>query len=180
MPPLDREAQALPSLGRVKWPGTRCGDGCNRPPLGGMAKTYRRRIGTRLINWWFHALTTLGWGASYRYILTVPGRKTGQLHSTPVDVIEVGGSRWLVAGYGPANWVRNTRAAGEVTLSRSGRSETYKVEEAEADNAIRVLRHYIAKIRVTRPYFDATRDSSDEAVAAELQRHAVFRLIPAP
>jgi hypothetical protein len=95
-----------------------------------------------------------------------------------VDVIEAGGQRWLVAGYGPANWVLNTRAAGEVTLSRGGRSETYKVEEAAAEDAVPVLRKYIAEIRVTRPYFDATPNASDEAVAAELPRHAVFRLIP--
>ena len=143
-----------------------------------MAKTYHRHLGTRLINWWFRALTRHGWGASYRHMLTVPGRKTGRLHSTPVDVIEVGESRWLVAGYGPASWVLNTRAAGEVTLSRGGRSETYKVEEAGVEDATPVLRKYIAEIRVTRPYFDANPDSSDEAVAAELPRHAVFRLIP--
>lgn len=143
-----------------------------------MAKTYHRHLGTRLINWWFRALTRFGWGASYRHILTVPGRKTGRPHSTPVDVLEVGGNRWLVAGYGPASWVLNTRAAGDVTLSRGGRSRRYKVEEAGAEDAIPVLRTYIAEIRVTRPYFDATRDSSDEAVAAELPRHAVFRLIP--
>ena len=29
-------------------------------------------------------------------MLTVPGRKTGRLYSTPVDVIEVDGVRWLV------------------------------------------------------------------------------------
>jgi hypothetical protein len=55
---------------------------------------------------------------------------------------------------------------------------TYKVEEVRAEDAIPVLRKYIAEIRVTRPYFDATPNSSDEAVAAELSRHAVFRLIP--
>src|SRR5581483_11064117 len=91
-----------------------------------MAKTYQWHLGTRLINAWFRALTALGLGASYRQILTVPGRKTGQLHSTPVDVIEVGGQRWLVAGYGPANWVLNTRAHEQVTLSRGSHSETYK------------------------------------------------------
>jgi deazaflavin-dependent oxidoreductase (nitroreductase family) len=143
-----------------------------------MAKTHRRHLGTRLINSWFRALTTLGLGASYRQILTVPGRKTGQLHSTPVDVIELGGHRWLVAGYGPANWVLNTRAHGQVTLSRGRHSETYKVEEVGAEDAIPVLRTYIAEIRVTRAYFDATANSSDEAVAAELSRHAVLRLIP--
>jgi hypothetical protein len=50
-----------------------------------VAKTYRRHLGTRLINWWFRTLTRLGLGASYRHILTVPGRKTGRLHSTPVQ-----------------------------------------------------------------------------------------------
>src|SRR5919201_4462390 len=144
-----------------------------------MAKTYRRHLGTRLINSSFRTLPKLGLGPSYRHILTVRGRKTGRPHSTPVDVIEAGGERWLVAGYGPANWVLNSRAAGQVTLSRGGRSETYKVEEAAAEDAVPVLRKYIAEIRVTRRYFDATPNSSDEAVAAELSRHAVFRLIPA-
>jgi hypothetical protein len=46
------------------------------------------------------------------------------------------------------------------------------------EDAVPVLRKYIAEIRVTRPYFDATPSSSDEAVAAELSKHAVFRLIP--
>src|ERR1051325_10420044 len=90
-------------------------------PRQGMAKTYRRHLGTRLINWWFRTLTTLGLGAPYRQMLTVPGRKTGRLHSTPVDVIEVGGQRWLVAGYGPANWVLNTRAPTIEWMRRSVR-----------------------------------------------------------
>jgi deazaflavin-dependent oxidoreductase (nitroreductase family) len=144
----------------------------------GMAKAYRRGLATRAINWWFQRLTRLGWGAAYRHILTVPGRKTGQLHSTPVDVIELNGHRWLVAGYGPANWVLNARASGEVTLSRGGQTERYKIAEAEAEAAVPVLRKYIDEIRVTRPYFDATPSSPDAAVAAELGRHPVFRLIP--
>jgi deazaflavin-dependent oxidoreductase (nitroreductase family) len=143
-----------------------------------MAKTYQRHLGTRLINSWFRTLTKLGLGAPYRQILTVPGRKTGRPHSTPVDVIEVGDQRWLVAGYGPATWVLNTRAHGQVTLSRGRHSETYKVEEVGAEDAIPVLRKYIADIRVTRAYLDATPNSSDEAIAGELSRHAVFRLNP--
>jgi deazaflavin-dependent oxidoreductase (nitroreductase family) len=143
-----------------------------------MARTYRASFGTRLTNSIFGLMTKLGMGASYRQILTVGGRKTGRLYSTPVDVLEVGGARWLVAGYGPSNWVLNARAAGEVTLSRGRHSETFKVEEAGAEAAVPVLRAYITQIRVTRPYFDAGPDSSNEAVAAEVKRHAVFRLIP--
>jgi len=141
-----------------------------------MAKTYRMGAGTRLINWMFQAMTKLGVGASYRHILTVPGRKTGQLHSTPVDVMDHNGSRWLVAGYGPANWVRNARAAGEVTLRRGGRSEQFSVHDVEPNKAVPVLREYMAEVRVTRRYFDATPNASDDAVAAELVRHPVLRL----
>jgi deazaflavin-dependent oxidoreductase (nitroreductase family) len=143
-----------------------------------MAKTYRLNVGARLINFVFRLMTRLGLGASYRYILTVRGRKTGRLYSTPVDVIEVADNRWLVAGYGPVSWVRNAPAAGEVTLSRGGRAEKFRVVEAAAQAAIPVLRAYIDEIKVTRPYFDANPDSPDEAIVAELKRHAVFRLAP--
>jgi deazaflavin-dependent oxidoreductase (nitroreductase family) len=142
-----------------------------------MAKTYRLSPGARLINSLFRTLTRLGLGASYRHILTVPGRKTGRLYSTPVDIIELDDQRWLVAGYGPTNWVRNVRAAGEVTLSRGRHTQRFRVEEADGPAAVPVLRKYMSKIRVTRPYFDAAPDSPDEDVAAELPRHATFRLI---
>lgn len=145
-----------------------------------VAKTYRLGRGTRLVNALFQTMTRLGLGASYRHILTVPGRKTGRLHSTPVDIIQVNGQRWLVAGYGPAGWVRNACAAGEVTLSRGRDSRRFEIEEADAPTAVPVLREYMTEIRVTRAYFDATPDSPDEEVAAELPRHPVFRLIPRP
>jgi deazaflavin-dependent oxidoreductase (nitroreductase family) len=142
-----------------------------------MAQKYRLSRGTRLVNGLSRTLTRLGLGASYRHILMVPGRKTGRLYSTPVDVIEVGGQRWLVAGYGPASWVANARAAGEVTLSRGRRSDCFGVEDTAAAAAVPVLRKHIDEIRVTRPYFDANHDSPDEKIAAELPRHPVLRLI---
>ncbi len=91
--------------------------------------------------------------------------------------MDVGGRRWLVAAYGPGNWVKNARAAGEVTLSRGGRSRTYRVVEAEPSEAVPVLLR-LSDVRVSRPYFDATPDSPDEALLAELPRHPVFALVP--
>ena len=143
-----------------------------------MAKQYRFGSGTRLVNWVFRVMTRLGLGAKFRHILSVRGRKTGRLYSVPVDVVEVGGHRWLVAPYGPVNWVHNARASGEVTLSRGSRSEKFKVEEAAAPEAVPVLRKYLAEVPVTRPYFDAGPDSPGEAIAAEVPRHPVFRLVP--
>src|ERR671936_2992639 len=105
-----------------------------------MAKAYTVGVGTRLINWVFHIMTRFGLGASYRFILTVRGRKTGRLYSIPVDVMEYGGDAWLVAGYGVTNWVHNVRASGDVTLARGGRSHKFSAEEAETREAVPVLR----------------------------------------
>ncbi|MGD0219844.1 MAG: nitroreductase/quinone reductase family protein [Acidimicrobiales bacterium] len=63
-------------------------------------------------------MTRLGIGANYRHILTVRGRRTGEVRSTPVDVMDLAGNRWLVAPYGISNWVRNVRVSGEVSLTR--------------------------------------------------------------
>jgi deazaflavin-dependent oxidoreductase (nitroreductase family) len=145
-----------------------------------MARIYRQNAGTRVINWVFTKLTRLGMGASYRYLLTVRGRKTGQPRTTPVDVMETGGQRWLVAGYGPANWVHNARAAGEVILSRGDRRARYTIAEPTPGEAVPVLRKYLTDIRATRPYFDATPASPDSEIEAELARHPVLRLIPKP
>jgi deazaflavin-dependent oxidoreductase (nitroreductase family) len=123
-------------------------------------------------------MTRLGIGASYRYILTVVGRKTGQLHSNPVDAMRHDEGLWLVAGYGPANWVGNARAAGIVTLSRAGRSERYTVHEVTPKEAVPVLRKYIREVRVTRPYFDAGPDADDNAIESELASHPVLNLMP--
>ena len=145
-----------------------------------MARTYRLTPGTRLINEVFTAMTRAGIGASYRHIVTVRGRKTGKLYSTPVDVVEVAGRQWLVAGYGPAGWALNARAAGEVTLRRGRNSGRYTVTEPDPSAAVPVLREYMTRIRVTRPYFDATPDAPDDAIKAELPRHPVFQLTPVP
>jgi hypothetical protein len=88
------------------------------------------------------------------------------------------GRRWLVAAYGVTNWVRNARAAGEVTLSRGCRSETIDVAEQGIAESVPVLRKYLREVPTTRPYFDATPDSTDEVLGAEVARHPVFEVLP--
>lgn len=144
-----------------------------------MARTYRLNAMERAINAVFRLLTRLGMGARYRHILTVRGRRSGQPYSTPVDVMENGGRRFLVAPYGVVNWVRNARAAGEVTLSRGGRTERVRVSELSPEASAPVLRKYISEVRVTRPYFDVTVDSTDQELAEESPRHPVFQVLPA-
>jgi deazaflavin-dependent oxidoreductase (nitroreductase family) len=104
-----------------------------------MARTYRLSAADRLNNWLFKGLLRLGIAPKGTYLLTVRGRRSGRLYSTPVVLVGQGNQRWLVAPYGEVNWVRNARAAGRVTLSRGRRSETVKVIELGPDESAPVL-----------------------------------------
>ena len=98
--------------------------------------------------------------------------------STPVSLVEEGGTRWLVAPVAGRSWVLNTRAAGWVELRRGRRRERRAVVELSHEEAVPVLRRYVESRagRLTQPFFDARPDSPDEAWLAEADRHAVFRL----
>lgn len=102
-------------------------------------------LGPASCNAVFGTMTQLGIGAGYHQILTVRGRKTGQLRSTPVDVVDIAGYKWLVAPYGVSSWVRNVRAAGEVSLTRRQHTERYWAEEVTGVGAVPVLRTYIGR-----------------------------------
>lgn len=141
-------------------------------------KTYRRGVGSRLVDFGFRTLTRLGLGRKDRYLLTVRGRRSGRPLSTPVDVIEQGGARWLVAAYGVTAWVSNVRADGDVTIARGGRSEALRAVEVGPQEGVPVLRRYLQEVPVTRPYFAVTPASTDQEFAAESPRHPVFRLEP--
>lgn len=119
-------------------------------------------------------LLRLGLAPKGTYLLTVPGRKSGKLYSTPVRLVEDGSNRWLVSPYGEVNWVRNARAAGQATLTRGGRSETVSLIELGPAESAPVLQKYITNEPITRPYFDVQPDSPLEEFVAEAPRHPVF------
>ena len=141
-----------------------------------MAATYRLGLGRRAANRLVRLLLRLGLMPGPTYLLTVPGRRTGRPMSTPVTLVEDGGERWLVAPYGDVGWVRNARAAGQVTLSRGGRSETLPIRELSPAAAAPVLQRYVTRVPITRPYFDARPDSPLTAFETESPRHPVFVL----
>jgi deazaflavin-dependent oxidoreductase (nitroreductase family) len=110
-------------------------------------------------------------------LFTVPGRRSGIPHSTPVTLVEEDGQRWLVAPYGPVAWVRNARATGQVKLSRGRRSETVRVKELAPEAAAPILKAYMERVPITRPYFDVAPDAPLAAFAAEASRHPVFQVV---
>ncbi|MBO0869914.1 MAG: nitroreductase family deazaflavin-dependent oxidoreductase [Micromonosporaceae bacterium] len=66
--------------------------------------------------------------------LSVPGRRSGRLRTTPVVVLEHEGDRYLIAPFGNTEWVRNLRAARHGRLDQGGRVEQFvPVEISPAD-----------------------------------------------
>ena len=143
-----------------------------------MARTYQLTRGRRVTNRIVRALYSMGVGSDCNCLLTVTGRKSGIRRTTPVTLVEEGGSRWIVSPYGEVAWVQNARAAGRVTLSRGRRSETVSFTELAPVESAPVLRSYITKVAITRPFFDVRPDSPLEAFAAEASRHPVFLVGP--
>ncbi len=141
-----------------------------------MAKEFQLNTGRRIGNKMISGLVARGLAPKGTYLLTVAGRKTGLPRTTPVAVTTIEGERWLVSPYGVVDWARNARAAGKVTLRRGGSVETVGVIEVGPEEAGPVLKEYVEKIKIVRPYFDAAPGAPAEDFAAEASRHPVFRI----
>ncbi len=144
--------------------------------MAGEPRPYRKSVWRRGLNALVRPLARLGLAGRRPHVLTVPGRESGRLWSTPVSIVRDGGERWLVAPYGERNWVKNARAAGWVELQRGRRRERLAIEEIDAEQAVHVLREYYRRFRVTRPFFEVTLEASHEEWLAEASRHPAFRL----
>jgi deazaflavin-dependent oxidoreductase (nitroreductase family) len=141
-----------------------------------MARDFRMTPMRRFGNGAISQLVARGIGPKDTYLLIVNGRTTGRPRTTPVLVLTHGGARWLVAPYGIVDWVRNVRAAGKASLRKGGSVETVGVTEVGAEEAGPVLKDYVAKVKIVRPYFDAAPGAPAADFAAEAARHPVFRI----
>jgi hypothetical protein len=57
-------------------------------------------------------LQRLGLPLGTIYTLSVPGRTSGQMRTTPVSLLTLNGQRCMVGGMIHADWVKNARATG--------------------------------------------------------------------
>ena len=118
-------------------------------------------------------------------LLSVRGRKTGELRTTPVALVEVRGRRWITSPFGEVNWVRNLRAAGEGTITIGRRREQLRAVELDRSEAesffTDVLGPYIRRTPLGRWIIGSVlhaRDIVDDPRGAA-ERHPVFELHPA-
>ena len=116
-------------------------------------------------------------------LITVRGRKTGELRTTPVAIVEVDGRRWIQGAFGEVNWVRNLRAAGEATLTVGKRQEPVHTLELTKEQAAAffadVLGPYLRRLPVPvrwimPPLLGLGDVLKDPQAAAE--RHPVFEI----
>ena len=132
----------------------------------------------RLFNRAFGLLVGLGLGLPHNYLLEVRGRRSGRPYSTPVDVLEHGGRRFLVAGRGETQWVRNARASGQVTLRRGIRREECRLRALSDQEKPEVLKAYLDRFKTTvRRYFPIPAGSPVERFAPVAAGYPVFELL---
>jgi deazaflavin-dependent oxidoreductase (nitroreductase family) len=117
------------------------------------------------------------WGSR---VLSVPGRTSGAIRSTPVNVLTVGERRFLVAPRGETQWVLNVRAAGGCSLRVGRRVESVQVRELDDCAKPEILRSYLRrwKWEVGQFFGGVGPDSSDDELLAIAGNHPVFEILP--
>jgi deazaflavin-dependent oxidoreductase (nitroreductase family) len=137
-------------------------------------------LSERIFNRLFAVAIGFGLGLGHNYVLDVRGRKSGRIFSSPVDLLEFEGRRYLVAPRGETNWVRNARAAGRVTLRKGRRREEFAAREVDPAERLELLKAYLDRFALTvQRYFPLPRESPASEFLSIAARYPVFELRPA-
>jgi deazaflavin-dependent oxidoreductase (nitroreductase family) len=132
----------------------------------------------RAFNRVYGFLVGLGLGFSHSYLLQVRGRKSGKLFSTPVDLLELAGKRFLVAPRGRTQWVRNAEAAGEVTLKKGKTQQRFRLRPIPDPDKPEILKAYLDNFkREVQTYFPVPAGSPPQAFAELVHSYPAFELI---
>ena len=134
--------------------------------------------GERVFNRVFGFLVGLGLGFSYNYLLQVRGRKSGRVYSTPIDLLELGGKKFLVAPRGRTQWVRNAEAAGEVALKKGRTQQKFRLRAIPDVDKPAILKAYLDSFHgAVQRYFPVTAGSPVEAFREIAESYPAFELI---
>ena len=131
----------------------------------------------RAFNRLFGILVGLGLGLEHNYLLQVRGRKSGKLYSTPIDLLETGGKRFLVAPRGRTQWVRNAEAVGEVALKKGRSQQSYRLRPVADAEKPALLKAYLDSFKTTvQRYFPVPAGSPPQDFANVAANYPVFEL----
>ena len=132
----------------------------------------------KIFNRVFGFLVGLGLGFSHSYLLEVRGRKSGKLYSTPVDLLERNGKKYLVAPRGRTQWVRNAEAAGEITLKKGSSRQKFGLRPLADSEKPEILKAYLDSFkREVQTYFPIAAGSPPEAFVELTANYPAFELL---
>jgi deazaflavin-dependent oxidoreductase (nitroreductase family) len=112
-------------------------------------------------------------------VLAVRGRTSGEWRTTPVNLLEYEGTRYLVAPRGEAQWVRNLRVAGTGQLRVGKKVEDFRARELGDDEKVPMLRAYVKrwKLEVGVFFEGVGPDSTDDELRTIAPRHPAFEVL---
>jgi deazaflavin-dependent oxidoreductase (nitroreductase family) len=125
-------------------------------------------------------LTARGVSVLGSRVLAVKGRTSGVWRTTPVNLLDHDGTRYLVSARGEGQWVRNLRVAGTGELRVGARTEAFRGRELSDDEKVPVLRAYLKRWKIeVGAFFDGVGpDSSDAQIRAIAGKHPAFEVLP--
>jgi deazaflavin-dependent oxidoreductase (nitroreductase family) len=131
-----------------------------------------------LFNPFVSLLTRMGLSVRGSRVLAVRGRKSGEIRTTPVNLLTFEGGQYLVAPRGETQWARNLRAAGAGELRVGAKRQEFHAEELTDDAKPPLLRAYLKLWSFeTGKWFEGVKhDSPDEDVRRIAGDHPVFRI----
>src|SRR5919106_607918 len=112
------------------------------------------------------------------HILTVPGRTSGQMRSTPISLLTVEGIEYTVGGLEDADWVNNVRAAGWGYLAFGKERRKVTFTELPSDQREPVLRAFPVEIPHGTQFFERVHgiQADPDGFATLADRCPVFRI----
>ncbi|MEO6124514.1 MAG: nitroreductase/quinone reductase family protein [Ilumatobacteraceae bacterium] len=123
-------------------------------------------------------LTKMGISVRGSRELRIVGRTTGEWRSVPVNPMEIGGERYLVAPRGTTQWVRNLRVAGGGELRIGSRTEPFTATELGDDAKPEILREYLRRWKAeVGVFFDGVGpDATTSELSAIAPGYPVFAI----
>jgi hypothetical protein len=116
-----------------------------------------------------------------QHLLSIPGRRTGALRTTPIAVVTTeDGRRHVVAGSPDSDWVHNARASGWGLLGRGKRLERVRMTELVADERAAVIARFVEELPIGRKFFGMEAGDASEIDEEAAASHPVFALMPLP
>ena len=117
------------------------------------------------------------WGARD---LRLRGRKSGEIRSNVVNLLDLDGAQFLVAPRGTTEWVKNLRAAGEGELRVGRRATQFDADELADSEKVVVLRAYLKrwKWEIGKFFQGVGPDSTEAELAAIAPGYPIFRIRP--